>query len=321
MDRERPLEAMIEAVRAAVRAIGRIAVPGGDGCLAQKPDRSPVTAGDLAAQAIIAARMRDALPGLPLVAEETSAPLRDPASPGLLRTVLDLVRSEWPAAGAADVAEAIDLGRGEAGRGDFLTLDPIDGTKGFLRGEHFSVALALVAAGRVVLAVLGCPTLDGGIILSAARGGGAFAAPAAGEGSRRLSVTAIADLRAARLVESVEREHGSPGRLARIATRLGIRQDVERADSQAKYGFIALGRAEVYLRLPSPRPREHLIWDHAAGSLIVEEAGGRVTDLDGHPLDFGRGRTLAGVPGLVATNGPIHDAVLEAVRLEMKKLS
>lgn len=56
------------------------------------------------------------------------------------------------------------------------------------------------------------------------------------------------------------------------------------------------------------------IWDHAAGACIIEEAGGRVTDLQGEPLDFSQGARLsAHVTGIVATNGPLHDAVLKAM--------
>ena len=84
-------------------------------------------------------------------------------------------------------------------------------------------------------------------------------------------------------------------------------------DSQAKYAVLAAGEGDVLLRLLSPsRPdyREK-IWDQAAGSIVIEEAGGRITDLDGKPLDFSHGRTLAKNRGIVATNGHLHDAVLE----------
>ena len=83
-------------------------------------------------------------------------------------------------------------------------------------------------------------------------------------------------------------------------------------DSQAKYAVLAAGDGDVLLRLISPsRPdyREK-IWDQAAGSIVIEEAGGRITDLDGKPLDFSHGRTLAKNRGILATNGHLHDAVL-----------
>ncbi|MFW6032399.1 MAG: inositol monophosphatase family protein [Phycisphaeraceae bacterium] len=69
----------------------------------------------------------------------------------------------------------------------------------------------------------------------------------------------------------------------------------------------------MYLRLPTRADYREKIWDHAAGAIVVEEAGGKVTDIEGKPLDFSRGRKLENNRGVIATNGPIHDAVLEAV--------
>jgi 3'(2'), 5'-bisphosphate nucleotidase len=86
-------------------------------------------------------------------------------------------------------------------------------------------------------------------------------------------------------------------------------------DSQAKYGAVARGDAALYLRLPSekyPNYREK-IWDHAAGSLIIEEAGGRVTDMNGQLLDFTSDFKMHHNRGVVASNGTIHESVLEAL--------
>jgi 3'(2'), 5'-bisphosphate nucleotidase len=80
---------------------------------------------------------------------------------------------------------------------------------------------------------------------------------------------------------------------------------------------LAAGVGDVLVRLISPsRPdyRER-IWDQAAGMIIVTEAGGRVTDLDGQPLDFSCGRTLAKNRGILATNGLLHVTILEALRV------
>ena len=85
-------------------------------------------------------------------------------------------------------------------------------------------------------------------------------------------------------------------------------------DSQCKYGAVARGDASIYLRLPTRADYEEKIWDHAAGWMVVTEAGGRVTDVRGEPLDFSIGRTLRNNKGVVATNGRIHDSVISAVR-------
>ena len=101
---------------------------------------------------------------------------------------------------------------------------------------------------------------------------------------------------------------------ARIAADLGITQEPFRIDSQCKYAALARGDASIYLRMPTRKDYREKIWDHAAGKLVVEEAGGRVTDVDGNPLDFTHGRTLDANKGVVATCGPIHDRVIEVVR-------
>jgi 3'(2'), 5'-bisphosphate nucleotidase len=86
-------------------------------------------------------------------------------------------------------------------------------------------------------------------------------------------------------------------------------------DSQAKYAAVARGDAALYLRLPSPKTPDYRekIWDHAAGVLLVEEAGGKVTDMFGKPLDFTQNSTLINNQGTVVSNGAIHSTVIEAL--------
>ena len=77
--------------------------------------------------------------------------------------------------------------------------------------------------------------------------------------------------------------------------------------------MIARGDASIYLRLPTRKDYQEKIWDHAAGSIIVEEAGGKVTDTQGQDLDFSQGRTLSKNTGVVGSNGELHDLVISAV--------
>jgi 3'(2'), 5'-bisphosphate nucleotidase len=100
---------------------------------------------------------------------------------------------------------------------------------------------------------------------------------------------------------------------------LGITLPSVRLDSQAKYGVVARGEAAIYLRLPSPKTPDYRerIWDHAAGVLLVEEAGGQVTDALGADLDFGQGRKLFNNRGVVVSNGHLHAAILSAISTGM----
>lgn len=289
-----------------------------------KDDRSPVTVADLAAQAVITARLHAADPTIPLMAEEDASQLRDPAVDDLKHRVVELVQSALPQLAADAVLEHLDSGDHPGGReGAFWVLDPIDGTKGFLRGDQFAIALALVVDGRVELGVLGCPNLPvrpgarngpRGVLLTAVRGGGATGRRLDGGNVEPVSVSDVVDPAEGSFCESVEAAHSSHGATARVATHLGLTAPPYRIDGQNKYAVVARGEASIYLRLPTKPGYREKIWDHAAGEIIVSEAGGRVTDGRGQPLDFGLGRTFGDTGGIVVTNGTIHDAVLEAVR-------
>jgi 3'(2'), 5'-bisphosphate nucleotidase len=220
------------------------------------------------------------------------------------------------------VCDWIDHGNGKVSP-RYWTLDPIDGTKGFLRGDQYAVALALIEDGDLKVGVLACPYLpvdpadpDGprGVLFTAVRGGGARMEPVGnGAGGGTIRVVGGGDADNLRMVESVESGHGDHSLQARVARTVGITRESVRMDSQAKYGAVARGQAALYLRLPSPRTPDYRenIWDHAAGALVVEEAGGRVTDVRGAPLDFAGGPKMRGNRGVVVSNGVLHDPVLE----------
>ena len=99
---------------------------------------------------------------------------------------------------------------------------------------------------------------------------------------------------------------------AQVMDLTGVNGQPVRIDSQAKYLAVADGRAEIYIRRARDGYSER-VWDHAAGVLLVEEAGGRVTDLYGKPLDFTQGAHLSNNRGILATNGPLHDDLLQAI--------
>jgi 3'(2'), 5'-bisphosphate nucleotidase len=108
--------------------------------------------------------------------------------------------------------------------------------------------------------------------------------------------------------------HSSHDRAVEVGRRLGIETAPLRIDSQAKYALVARGDAEIYFRLPRPgTDYVEKIWDHAAGSLVVEAAGGTVTDMHGKPLNWTHAPLLEANEGIVATNGHIHQEVLDVL--------
>ena len=309
----RAIDAVIQAARV-TRAVQQQI----DLASLEKGDKSPVTAADFASQAVVCRSLGDAIP---LVGEEDASDLRGPES-AFLDRVVGHVRDLGIDADGDAVCNWIDQG-GHDGSGDlYWTLDPIDGTKGFLRKEQYAISLALIEKGEIVVGVLGCPNLptegmDGeqiGTLQFATKGGGALQAPLDNPDNRvAIAASDLAKTSGIRLCESVESGHSSHSHSARIATRLGIEADPVRLDSQAKYATVARGDADAYLRLPTRPGYQEKIWDHAGGVLVTTEAGGRVSDVDGKPLDFSRGSTLADNRGVVATAAGVHDDVLAAV--------
>lgn len=289
-----------------------------------KGDRSPVTVADYACQAVVAYRLGQAFPSDPLVAEEDSQALRLPQNGSLLEKVTAFVRHALPQADAYQVCQWIDHNRVDSAD-RFWTLDPIDGTKGFLRGEQYAVALALVVKGVVKIGVLGCPNLRAasqfdlhgpGSLVVAVRGQGAWTAPLGGEGGfEQLRVSDIWQPAQARLLRSFEAGHTNVDQMDVFAQVLGIQAAPVLMDSQAKYAVLAAGAGDLLLRLLSPAQPHYRekIWDQAAGSLVLQEAGGRISDLHGRDLDFAQGRELIHNRGILASNGLLHQAALQAL--------
>jgi 3'(2'), 5'-bisphosphate nucleotidase len=263
---------------------------------------------DFAAQAVINTVLSQAFPDDPIVGEEDAADLRTatPESDILRARVVELaddVLAQPPSVQAGERAEwglgrrwgtdallgAIDRGchvGGRTGRASgsshcykkkfslckllgMWTLDPIDGTKGFLRGGQYAVCLALLVDARVEVGVIGCPNLPvtptpandtKGAVFVAVRGYGVHQLPLAthvtdAQGSPpqiHMPRLALHDLA---FLESVEKAHAALDMNARVAARLGVRAAPVRMDSQAKYAALARGDAGggVYLRLPVAR--------------------------------------------------------------------
>ena len=287
----------------------------------EKKDKSPVTVADFGAQAVVCKALAEAFPNDPVVGEEDAGELKTPDMAERLQQVTRYVQQVVPAATPEAVTQWIDHGNGKVAD-RYWTLDPIDGTKGFLRKDQYAVALAMVAEGEVKVGVLACPALTltlkagsvTGILFVAVRGEGATMQAIDGGSPEPIKVTSASDTEHFRFVESVESGHGDQSLQKAIASAAGITTESMRMDSQAKYGAVASGNAVLYLRLPSPKypGYREKIWDHAAGVIVVEEAGGRVTDMYGKPLDFSKADRLE-TTGVVVSNGEIHDQVLSAL--------
>ncbi len=310
------LDFALRAMRAATLVIAGLG-PSAAAKTLTKEDRTPVTVADFAVQAAVVGVLDEAFPQATLVAEEDAGRLRGDGAPRWMEDVVRAVRLVHPAATPSRILDWLDRGAGEP-TPRFWTLDPVDGTKGLLRGGQFAAALALIEDGDPLVGALACPRYDRfgdeGSLAIAIRGEGAWAAPIDGGPWTRLTVSTCEDPVAARLLRSVESAGGTNRTLAKIRRELGMTAPEIRLDSQVKYLALAAGEGDLIIRLPRRGGRPENIWDHAAGALLVEEAGGRATDLRGDRLDFAAGRQMVRNLGIAASNGRLHPAALAALQ-------
>ncbi len=262
MDLRRELDTAVELAR---RAGERIRALHGSGIAVDtKDDDSPVTAADREANALIVGALGAAFPGDAILSEE----LPDDGS--------------------------------RIGRPRVWMVDPLDGTKDFIRGrEGFAVMIGLLAGAAPVLGVVYQPIGDK--LYFATRGGGAFL-QRGGDAPAPIAVSTVREPSQIRMVAS--KSHRTET-IDRVRAELGISDELNVGSVGLKLGLIAEGLRDLYVN-----PAGHSkLWDACGPEAILVEAGGRLTDLRGEALDY-RGRELGNTRGLIASNGVLHDEVV-----------
>ena len=179
-------------------------------------------------------------------------------------------------------------------------IDPIDGTAGFVNHDgDFAIQIGLAVNGEAVLGVVLLPFY--GVLLHAVRGQGTFSSTNSGE-SKQLFVSDLTDLSS--MCIAVSRNHPS-NRMKQIISHFGFERSARRGSVGLKVSLIADREADLYIH-PSPRTK---LWDTCAPQIVLEEAGGKMTDLFGFDLRYDK-RDLYNRNGILATNGISHDKVV-----------
>ena len=182
-------------------------------------------------------------------------------------------------------------------------VDPLDGTNGFIDGNgDFAVQIGLAEEGQCVLGVVYQPLP--GVLYRAVRGNGTWIERPQFD-PMRANVSAHRAISEMRLAAS--RSHRSP-RMNRVVTQLGFQEEVQRGSVGIKIGLLIEQQCDVYIHL-SPRTKQ---WDTCAPEVILTEAGGRMTDLFGYPLNYNV-PDVQNRNGLVASNGVSHDQIIETL--------
>lgn len=302
----------------------------------------PVTIGDFAIQALLTSSLHAAFPTDSFVGEEDASELRENAV--LRQRVWETVQQADVSvddivlpADADEMCDMIDRCQNAPGAGRVWVFDPIDGTKTFLRREMFAINVALVVDGQQAVAVVACPLLSPeppspsttiqndsldptgrGSLLYAVKGHGAFVRPlttaAPDAVARRLP-----ECGATRLLRPVTCEFMQDSALDGVHRSVAARLGVAYPGSDLlgwvpRWASLATGWANTTVWVYKRRDRHAKIWDHAGAMLLFEEVGGRITDVDGKPINLLAGRKLKGNFGFVAAPADVHDTVLAAVR-------
>jgi 3'(2'), 5'-bisphosphate nucleotidase len=256
---ERELARAIELARTAGAEVLRM--QRGELAVEMKPGDEPVTIADRRASELIVAGLAASFPDDPIISEE-------------------LV----PAPGAL-------------GAPRFWLVDPIDGTKDFIRGEDgYSVMIGMVCDGKPTVGVVYQPVIDR---LFHGTPDGAWMTMQGQTTPLAVSpVDAVADIR---LVAS--KSHRSPD-IDRVKQELGLANELNIGSVGVKLCVIAAGQRDLYVN-PATKTKA---WDTCAPEAILVPAGGRLSDLSGQPIDYTK--ELAHRHGLVASNGRVHDAVI-----------
>ncbi|WP_294121791.1 3'(2'),5'-bisphosphate nucleotidase CysQ [Sphingomonas sp.] len=232
------LEALVVAARAAGAEILKLVEAGFE--VETKADQSPVTICDRAAEKVILAALADATPSIPVIAEEE-----------------------------------VSAGRIPAHNDTYFLVDPLDGTKEFVRGgDDYTVNIGLIADGQPRLGVVLQPTT--GRLWAGIVGEGAFVEEG---GTRRpIHTRPLGEARAA----IASKSHYNQATDDYLSEAIGLCDHVS-IGSSLKFCIVAEGKADIYPRL-SPTSE----WDTAAGHAVLLAAGGRVDGLDGRPLQYGK---------------------------------
>jgi 3'(2'), 5'-bisphosphate nucleotidase len=327
-----PIEAALAAVVAACK-VARAVADAATGLGEQlKSDESPVTIADFAVQAVIVHLLREREDGAPIVGEEDASSLV--ADPQLRAAVVAAAHEAWPEADADTVLAAIAEGNHRPDAGPYWALDPIDGTRGFLRREQYAICLAHIVGSDPIVGVLGCPNLprdrtarlddrtDAGAIYLAGPSGPAFEVGLDGLDVRPLIVddpsAHISRVGVRKgdddivITHSVDTGHTRLDRVQAVLDKMGRSFHTIPCDSQAKYALVARGQAHAYVRIPTNQTRAECVWDHAAGAAIATRAGMIVSDLRGAPLDFSSPRGLVNNFGIVCAHPSVHAELIAA---------
>ncbi len=236
-----------------------------------KEDGSPVTLADREAERLIEARLSDVLPDIPVIGEENFS--------------------------------ENDKGADLSGHTYFWLVDPIDGTKAFVRGsDDFTVNIALICDGVPIIGVIYAPAL-GELYTGYIQEDGGGVSHRYFEDSDTEKVMRTRAMPHQGLVVASGADGGDNAEQGNVLNGIKVAKLIKRSSS-IKICMIANGKADLY-----PRLGPTCEWDTAAGHAILRGAGGDIVDLEGNALKYGCGRADLLNPHFIALSGDLLNVI------------
>jgi len=285
-----------------------------------KLDKSPVTIADYGSQIIILNFITKKFPIDNFITEENLNIIIH--NDQYYEVINKLVKQTVP---EIDIKKILSYENKNRTADRIWAIDPLDGTKGYIADRQYSVAIALIENQKVIVGVLACPKMykliskkyndRKGYVFFAEKGKGAFVKALSSKLIKKIKVNSKNKFAKILYAESFDNSHINISTHHKFSNILNINRPPLKVDGQIKYSLVAAGDISFYLRFPQPLNYKEYIWDHAAGQLIVEEAGGTVTDVLGNDFCYEKSIKLLKNTGIIASNGLIHEKLVKVASL------
>lgn len=266
----------------------------------QKENDSPVTLADYASQIYIINKIKERFPNDQIIAEENvSTIIIKPVQEDIIRCYNSLNLE------LTEEFKIILNDKGNLSRRQW-TVDPIDGTKGFQKNLSYAVGIGFMIKSELIVAAIGVPNYnkEGKAIFIAEKNQGTRASYG-GKEFERIFVSKNKNIQKAKMCHSL---HYDKPWVIEFARKAKIDKLIQ-MDSMAKFCMVADGTADLYIK-PMDKSRS-FSWDFLPGTLIVNEAGALIFDLNGQDINFKDEKCIVTAPGLVASNLNLHQDILK----------
>jgi len=268
----------------------------------KKKDKSPVTLADFTSQIFILSQLKENFYEDQIFAEEESSLFSKDIEVLIKKCFVDnnLKLNE-------EFSSLLNY-RGSQSKRQWI-VDPIDGTKGYLRGLSYAVGIGLMENSEPKMCVIGVPNYKNEelAIFIAERGEGAQASYGDKEFTP-IQVSQKNNLSSSVMCQSL---HHNKQWINKLAEMIGVKK-ITSIDGMGKFCMVADGSADLYVR--EMNVDYSFSWDYMPGDLLVREAGGTITDLNNTNLTFEKNKCRWTAPGIIASNGILHDDIISNIK-------